>query len=77
MFSEASLRLLKSDRLSICDVSMYTLIFAVLGIDSCQFSECMRLSESGPQCGFISVGPELWNAPKVHKQSLREQPEVG
>lgn len=28
------------------------------GIDSCQVSEYMGLSESGPQCGYVSRGSE-------------------
>lgn len=34
------------------------------GIDSCQVSEYMGLSESGPQCGYVSRGSESWNAAK-------------
>lgn len=62
------------NRLSICEISEYTLFFATPAIDSCQFGGYMGLSGSGLECGYVPMSSEM--LPKLHKQSPREQPEV-
>lgn len=53
------------NRLSICEISVYALIFATPGTDSYQFSGYLGLSESGPECDYLSMSSEIWNAAKV------------
>lgn len=54
---------------------MYTLIFAVPGIDSCQFGGYLGLSQ-GHSVVMYQWALSSGILPKLHKQSPREQPEV-